>query len=314
MNGLGSFKGSALPALPSVNPSSRGLGSFSAPALNSASPGLPTLNTNTGTTSFQQMYTDKYGGTPNSDLSSYQYTVYPGGGAPGDFLRAIRDYEAGRGIYSDPSVPPPIPPNNIKRVKSIDNIPKISKYISDYRSKKGIYAIGDASWENGYASGGLVSLGSGYRSGGAVEPQAEPHGAAMTPQASPSDASSDPTTDKLYMGAMMALDPSYPMSDEDRNMIIETFIMEFGEDALVELEAEVAARSSDGTSDSIPATLNGKPAALSEGEYVVPADAVSGLGQGSTEAGARRLDELVRSTRSAVASNVDRPIGPSPIR
>lgn len=46
----------------------------------------------------------------------------------------------------------------------------------------------------------------------------------------------------------------------------------------------------DGVSDSIPATINGgQPAALADGEFVFPARAVSELGNGSTEAGARQL-------------------------
>lgn len=46
----------------------------------------------------------------------------------------------------------------------------------------------------------------------------------------------------------------------------------------------------DGVSDSIPATINGgQPAALADGEFVVPARIVSELGNGSTEAGARQL-------------------------
>ena len=46
----------------------------------------------------------------------------------------------------------------------------------------------------------------------------------------------------------------------------------------------------DGVSDSIPASINGdQPAALADGEFVVPARFVSELGNGSTEAGARKL-------------------------
>lgn len=46
----------------------------------------------------------------------------------------------------------------------------------------------------------------------------------------------------------------------------------------------------DGVSDSIPATIGGKQkAALADGEFVVPARIVSELGNGSTEAGARKL-------------------------
>jgi len=49
----------------------------------------------------------------------------------------------------------------------------------------------------------------------------------------------------------------------------------------------------DGVSDSIPATIRGptgkQPARLADGEFVVPARIVSELGNGSTEAGARKL-------------------------
>lgn len=46
----------------------------------------------------------------------------------------------------------------------------------------------------------------------------------------------------------------------------------------------------DGVSDSIPASIGGKqPARLAEGEFVIPARIVSELGNGSTDAGAKRL-------------------------
>jgi hypothetical protein len=58
----------------------------------------------------------------------------------------------------------------------------------------------------------------------------------------------------------------------------------------------------DGVSDSIPATINNKqPARLADGEFVVPARIVSELGNGSTEAGARKLyammDRIQKSRR-----------------
>jgi hypothetical protein len=46
----------------------------------------------------------------------------------------------------------------------------------------------------------------------------------------------------------------------------------------------------DGVSDSIPAVIGKKqPARLADGEFVVPARIVSEIGNGSTEAGARKL-------------------------
>jgi hypothetical protein len=50
----------------------------------------------------------------------------------------------------------------------------------------------------------------------------------------------------------------------------------------------------DGVSDSIPATINDKqPARLADGEFVIPARIVSELGNGSTDAGAKRLYDMM---------------------
>ena len=58
--------------------------------------------------------------------------------------------------------------------------------------------------------------------------------------------------------------------------------------------------SGDGMSDDIPAMIDGdQPAALSTGEYVVSADVVSGLGNGSSEAGAKRLHAMMDRVRKA---------------
>ena len=56
----------------------------------------------------------------------------------------------------------------------------------------------------------------------------------------------------------------------------------------------------DGMSDSIPATIGNKqPARLADGEFVVPADVVSHLGNGSTDAGAKRLYGMMDKIRHA---------------
>jgi hypothetical protein len=56
----------------------------------------------------------------------------------------------------------------------------------------------------------------------------------------------------------------------------------------------------DGMSDSIPATIGRKqPARLADSEFVVPADVVSHLGNGSTDAGAKRLYEMMDRVRKA---------------
>jgi hypothetical protein len=56
----------------------------------------------------------------------------------------------------------------------------------------------------------------------------------------------------------------------------------------------------DGVSDSIPATIgNKRPARLADGEFVVPARIVSELGNGSTEAGARKLYAMMDRVQKA---------------
>jgi len=61
----------------------------------------------------------------------------------------------------------------------------------------------------------------------------------------------------------------------------------------------------DGVSDNIPATIGDRqPARLADGEFVVPARIVSEIGNGSTEAGARKLyammDRVQRARRKTV--------------
>ena len=60
----------------------------------------------------------------------------------------------------------------------------------------------------------------------------------------------------------------------------------------------------DGMSDHIPATIVGKqPARLADGEFVIPADVVSHLGNGSTDAGAKHLYKMMDKIRKARTGN-----------
>ena len=56
----------------------------------------------------------------------------------------------------------------------------------------------------------------------------------------------------------------------------------------------------DGMSDSIPATIEGKQQArLADGEFVIPADVVSHIGNGSSKAGSKRLYSMLDKIRKA---------------
>jgi hypothetical protein len=70
----------------------------------------------------------------------------------------------------------------------------------------------------------------------------------------------------------------------------------------------------DGMSDSIPATIaNKQPARLANDEFVVPADVVSHLGNGSSDAGAKQLYSMMNRVRKARTGNTKqgRQINPS---
>ena len=56
----------------------------------------------------------------------------------------------------------------------------------------------------------------------------------------------------------------------------------------------------DGMADEVPAMIdNEQPAMLSDGEFVIPADVVSHLGNGNSDAGAKVLEEMMDEVRMA---------------
>ena len=60
----------------------------------------------------------------------------------------------------------------------------------------------------------------------------------------------------------------------------------------------------DGMADQIPATINNmEPARLSDGEFVIPADVVSHLGNGNSDAGAQNLYGMMERVRKDRTGN-----------
>lgn len=69
----------------------------------------------------------------------------------------------------------------------------------------------------------------------------------------------------------------------------------------------------DGMADEVPAHIDNKrPAALSDGEFVIPADVVSHLGNGNSNAGAKRLYEMMDNIREARTGNKNQGIQINP--
>lgn len=62
--------------------------------------------------------------------------------------------------------------------------------------------------------------------------------------------------------------------------------------------------NTDGMADKVPANIDGQqPAALSDGEFVVPADVVSHLGNGNSNAGVMQLYAMMDNVRKARTGN-----------
>ena len=98
------------------------------------------------------------------------------------------------------------------------------------------------------------------------------------------------------------------------------FVAKYGEEALEDLiervtkgemderEDNMIEGEGDGMDDKVPATLEGEQdVMLSDGEFVVPADVVSGIGNGSSDAGARELEEMMTRVRRLRTGKTEQP-------
>ena len=109
----------------------------------------------------------------------------------------------------------------------------------------------------------------------------------------------------------------------DPQRALALFVATYGEDALRDLVGRVRSGEfdqnaqvtegmvegiGDGMDDMIPATLEGEQdVVLSDGEFIVPADVVSGLGNGSTDAGAKSLYEMMDRVREMRTGMTEQP-------
>ena len=100
---------------------------------------------------------------------------------------------------------------------------------------------------------------------------------------------------------------------DQQQVILGQFVAQFGQDALQDLVARVQSGdiaagpqegdgmvegAGDGMADMIPASMEGdQDVLLSDGEFVVPADVVSGIGNGSSDAGSNKLEEMMDRVR-----------------
>lgn len=110
--------------------------------------------------------------------------------------------------------------------------------------------------------------------------------------------SGDSYTQNLMNEAKAALLGEHPRPRE----AIERFREAFGSDALDVLRDRISAGrvrgSGGGLDDLVPGSIEGRQRVrLADGEFVIPSDVVSGLGDGSTDQGVRRLHGLMNKVR-----------------
>ena len=108
---------------------------------------------------------------------------------------------------------------------------------------------------------------------------------------------------------------------EQADAIIQAFIQQFGPEAFQMLRQQVLASvepgaqtegmiqgQGDGMSDEIMGSIGDQQrVAVSPGEYIVPADVVSGIGNGSSDAGAGELDRMMSDIRQARTGMTEQP-------
>jgi hypothetical protein len=123
------------------------------------------------------------------------------------------------------------------------------------------------------------------------------------------DMSEQPNDKELISEAVDAIKGK----DDNPQVVLARFVSRYGEEALRDLVERVQTGQfdenaeategqvsgvGDGMDDMIPATLEGEQdVVLSDGEFIVPADVVSGLGNGSTDAGSKSLYEMMDRVR-----------------
>lgn len=160
----------------------------------------------------------------------------------------------------------------------------------------------------GYAGGGLADL-QGI-AGAAGVPAPSPMG--MPEDMSAPPIGDIPAGDDEYSQRVMELKEALYSGGPEGDGVIRDFVEDFGEEALMSVIDEMSQGPldgpGDGMSDQIPATIDGgEEVRLSSGEYVVPADAVSGLGNGSSDAGAQALMDMVDRVRGSRTGNISQP-------
>ena len=135
-------------------------------------------------------------------------------------------------------------------------------------------------------------------------------------------AAPEPNDKQLVQMAIRAIRGEMP--EQQAAMVLGKFLESFGEAAFRRLVKDVKSGEAsgprgdmegtvegpgDGMDDLVPATMDdgSQDVLLSDGEFIVPADVVSGLGNGSTDAGASELERMMSRVRSSRTGTTEQP-------
>ena len=139
--------------------------------------------------------------------------------------------------------------------------------------------------------------------------------ASLAPTAAP------PNEKDLIVNAVNAVKGN--MDEQSASIALAQFVQKYGEEALQELVQDVQEGEyddiggkaegmidggGDGMSDSVPATIDGEQDLLiSKDEYVIDAPTVAMIGNGSSDAGAEKLDKMREEVRKAATGSSMQP-------
>ena len=138
-------------------------------------------------------------------------------------------------------------------------------------------------------------------------------------EARPMAAGGSTSVDPLINQTIMAVLGRLP--EEDAEVVISRFIDEYGTEAFQMLRNQ-ALRSvvpgaqtegliegeGGGMDDQVPGMIGDQQrVAVSPGEYILPADVVSATGDGSTDAGAERFDQMIDAIRMEKTGTIEQP-------
>ena len=172
----------------------------------------------------------------------------------------------------------------------------------------------------GYAAGGDVQL---NNEAGMPMGSVAPGGIAdiqnqytAPPQAMP-EAGGEPSEQDIQRLAMAVLGKA----GDQANLIVEDFVQRFGPEMFQEARDFILKQmmpnaqtegmiqgQGGGMDDQVPGMIGDQqPVAVSPGEYIVPADVVSGIGDGSSDAGAAELDRMSGDVRMARGGTTTQP-------